>query len=62
MSAAAEKSQQGSNVDVGEANRNMEQPQYCDACFTKDYPTRLLDFEGADNVRLLSILAPRASV
>ena len=45
---------------VGEAGRNMEAPQFCDACFTKDYPTRLLDHEGADNVRQLSILAQRA--
>ena len=42
---------------VGEAQRNNEQPQYCDACFTKDYPTRLTDHEGADNVRTLSLLA-----
>lgn len=45
---------------VGEAGRSMEAPQFCDACFTKDYPTRLLDHEGADNVRQLSILAQRA--
>ena len=45
---------------VGEAGRNGEAPQFCDACFTRDYPTRLLDFEGADNVRQLSLLAPRA--
>lgn len=42
---------------VGEAARNNDQPQYCDACFTKDYPTRLTDHEGADNVRSLSLLA-----
>ncbi|EKF20352.1 amidophosphoribosyltransferase [Nitratireductor pacificus] len=42
---------------VGEAGRNNDQPQYCDACFTKDYPTRLMDHEGADNVRSLSLLA-----
>jgi amidophosphoribosyltransferase len=42
---------------VGEAGRNEEQPQYCDACFTAQYPTRLLDHEGADNVRTLSVLA-----
>ena len=42
---------------VGEAGRNAEQPQFCDACFTGDYPTRLLDHEGADNVRTLSLLA-----
>lgn len=31
---------------VGEEQRNMEQPQYCDACFTSDYPTRLTDKEN----------------
>jgi len=45
---------------VGEAARDKEAPQFCDACFTRDYPTRLLDHEGADNVRQLSILAHRA--
>lgn len=42
---------------VGEAARNSEQPQYCDACFTKDYPTQLTDHESTDNVRTLSLLA-----
>lgn len=31
---------------VGEHGRNNEQPQYCDACFTGDYPTRLTDKEN----------------
>jgi len=30
---------------VGEAERNNETPQFCDACFTGEYPTRLLDAE-----------------
>ena len=42
---------------VGEAGRDSEQPQFCDACFTAQYPTRLTDLEGADNVRVLSLLA-----
>ena len=42
---------------VGEAGRDNEQPQYCDACFSTEYPTRLTDIEGADNVRTLSLLA-----
>jgi amidophosphoribosyltransferase len=42
---------------VGEAQRNNEVPQFCDACFTTQYPTRLADHEGADNVRTLSLLA-----
>jgi len=46
---------------VGEANRNNEQPQFCDACFTGEYPTRLADFEGSDNVRTLSLLAASGS-
>ena len=32
---------------VGHEQRNMEQPQYCDACFTGDYPTFLTDKENA---------------
>ena len=28
------------------AAATMAQPQYCDACFTGDYPTRLADIEG----------------
>jgi amidophosphoribosyltransferase len=42
---------------VGEAARNNEVPQFCDACFTNQYPTRLADFEHSDNVRTLSLLA-----
>ncbi|RWD59430.1 MAG: amidophosphoribosyltransferase [Mesorhizobium sp.] len=46
---------------VGEARRDNDQPQFCDACFTGQYPTRLLDFEGHDNVRTLSLLASSGS-
>jgi amidophosphoribosyltransferase len=43
---------------VGEKGRDAEQPQFCDACFSKQYPTRLTDHDGvADNVRTLSLLA-----
>ncbi|PZO77354.1 MAG: amidophosphoribosyltransferase [Mesorhizobium amorphae] len=45
---------------VGEPARDNEQPQFCDACFTTDYPTRLADNEGADNVRPLTLLAAGA--
>jgi amidophosphoribosyltransferase len=38
---------------VGESARDAEQPQFCDACFTGAYPTRLLDRDGTDNVRQL---------
>ena len=30
---------------VGEASRDGDAPQFCDACFTGDYPTRLTDRE-----------------
>ncbi len=41
---------------TGEPGRNALQPQFCDACFTGDYPTALTDQDGADNVRPLSLL------
>ncbi|WP_321391402.1 amidophosphoribosyltransferase [Emcibacter sp.] len=35
---------------VGETSRDDDSPQYCDACFSGDYPTRLTDEElGQDN-------------
>ena len=47
---------------AGEAARNNDIPQFCDACFTGEYPTRLTDREGvetdgSDNVRPLSMLS-----
>ncbi|MFD0915715.1 amidophosphoribosyltransferase [Pseudahrensia aquimaris] len=47
---------------VGEAQRNGESPQFCDACFTGEYPTRLVDKEGVDadpdtKVRPFSVLS-----
>ncbi|RWJ60782.1 MAG: amidophosphoribosyltransferase [Mesorhizobium sp.] len=45
---------------VGEAARHNE-PQFCDACFTAEYPTRLLDHEGANYVRPLSHFADSSS-
>jgi len=42
---------------VGSAARDNEQPQYCDACFTGDYPTALTDAAGSGPVRQLSLLA-----
>jgi amidophosphoribosyltransferase len=42
---------------VGETARNNETPQFCDACFTGQYPTRLTDLDDHDNVRKLSLLA-----
>ncbi|RDC60110.1 Amidophosphoribosyltransferase [Alteripontixanthobacter maritimus] len=32
---------------VGGIPRNDDAPQFCDACFTGDYPTRLTDLQGA---------------
>ena len=40
----------------GETSRNNEQPQYCDACFTNEYPTSLSDHEDRGNVSKLSLL------
>jgi amidophosphoribosyltransferase len=43
---------------VGKANRDTAMPQFCDACFTGDYPTSLTDRDSRDNnVRQLSLLA-----
>ncbi len=41
---------------VGEAGRNGEAPQYCDACFTSDYPTPLTDRSGTSEIRNLNRL------
>ncbi|MFN0263270.1 amidophosphoribosyltransferase [Tepidamorphus sp. 3E244] len=46
---------------VGEAARQNDLPQYCDACFTGEYPTRLTDKESArETVRQLSLLSETA--
>jgi amidophosphoribosyltransferase len=45
---------------VGEARRNTGQPQYCDACFSGDYPTRLTDREGGERQPQLSFLLEEA--
>jgi len=41
---------------MGHAGRNNDSPQYCDACFTSDYPTRLTDQEEPSDERQLSLL------
>jgi amidophosphoribosyltransferase len=33
---------------VGEARRNSDAPQYCDACFTGEYPIHLTDFDNGN--------------
>ena len=42
---------------MGHEGRNNASPQYCDACFTSEYPTRLTDQEEPSNERQLSLLA-----
>ena len=44
---------------LGEAKRHDDAPQYCDACFTGDYPTRLTDQEDVEIPDQLSLLAER---
>lgn len=44
---------------VGEPTRNQDAPQFCDACFTGDYPTRLTDQEEVEVPDQLSLLAER---
>jgi amidophosphoribosyltransferase len=41
---------------VGEARRIMERPQYCDACFTGEYPIRLADCQEYPVHEQLSLL------
>ncbi len=45
---------------MGEPGRNAQSPQYCDACFTGDYPTRLSDREDNDLPTQLTLLADLA--
>jgi amidophosphoribosyltransferase len=45
---------------VGEPGRDPRRPQYCDACFTGDYPTPLTDHEGGDSGSQLSFLLEEA--
>ena len=44
---------------VGEAERDEAQPQYCDACFTGAYPTRLTDHEDKAPADQFALLAER---
>jgi amidophosphoribosyltransferase len=45
---------------LGEAGRNDDAPQFCDACFTGDYPTRLSDLEENEAPVQLTLLAELA--
>ncbi len=42
---------------LGEPARLANAPQYCDACFTGDYPTRLTDQQGLEASPQLGLLA-----
>ena len=42
---------------MGEPGRNNDKPQFCDACFSGDYPIALTDRMGEQVPRQLSLLA-----
>jgi amidophosphoribosyltransferase len=42
---------------VGGVDRDGEQPQYCDACFTDEYPVSLVDLAQGRSPAQLSLLA-----
>ncbi len=42
---------------LGAAARDKVHPQFCDACFTGDYPTALTDHDGGEQTPQLSLLA-----
>ena len=44
---------------LGQGRRDPEAPQFCDACFTGDYPIPLPDMVGVDH-RQLSLLTERS--
>src|SRR4051812_46706139 len=44
---------------LGEEMREETQPQYCDACFSGAYPTRLTDHEEHEDTDQLAMLAER---
>jgi len=45
---------------MGEPGRDPESPQFCDACFTGDYPIKLTDHDGGEETTQLSLLAELA--
>jgi len=45
---------------MGEQGRDNDAPQYCDACFSGEYPIALTDFTDGDNVSQMSLLAELA--
>ncbi len=47
---------------VGEKRRDAQAPQFCDACFSGDYPTRLFDADAGQASAQLSFLIDDAGV
>jgi amidophosphoribosyltransferase len=45
---------------MGQHKRNPDRPQFCDACFTGDYPISLTDRDGGSVPAQLSLLAELA--
>jgi len=45
---------------MGEAARNNDNPQFCDACFSGEYPIRLTDRQSGDAPKQLSLLVETA--
>ncbi len=45
---------------AGESRRDADDPQFCDACFTGDYPVALTDLADGDSPAQLSLLAESA--
>ena len=45
---------------MGEGHRHNDAPQFCDACFTGDYPIPLIDQDGGAEPTQLSLLAEGA--
>ncbi len=45
---------------MGETNREVGQPQYCDACFSGDYPIALIDHDDVEEGGKLSSLTQHA--
>ena len=52
-------SMQGLYRAVGETDRNSRNPQYCDACFSGEYPIELTDRNGGPLPAQLSLLAEK---
>lgn len=42
---------------AGQPGRDNEQPQFCDACFSGEYPTALVDHDDRENISNLALLS-----